>query len=229
MAETSPRSRLRRSADPPGYSIGRTFRDGFPDDPSLTRAQRLRIASWARALAPEALTVEQRALLESDRPPAPSAAKKKAEQLASYEGSPFWGFLEKSQQALVRNPGKHPDLPDGAGYPLGVGRLATLVGATPDKIRHWHNCGLLPARRSAGRHREFYAAAAMKAFYLNDLNRGGIALLRDLTEGRGAPLLLGISTVLYDRASAAPGPDQDLLWRAATDLEKVGAAFLTEK
>lgn len=222
-APTQPK--LRRSADPPGYWIGAEFHAGFPDDPSLTTGQRRRIAAWARAIAPEALDERQQALLNA-KPPAPSATQKRAAKLAGYEGSPFWDLLDERQRALVRDPGKHPDLPE-AGYPLGVGQLATLVGATPDKVRHWHNSGLIPARRTAGRHREFYAAAAVRAFYLNALSRAGIALLRDLKQGRGGLVLVGMSSVLYDRASATPQPDHDLLQRAATDLQRVGTELLS--
>lgn len=125
----------------------------------------------------------------------------------------------------MRDPTGHPDL-NGAGYPLGVTQLADLVGATPDKIRYWHNSGLLPARRTSGRHREFYAAAAVRAFYLNALGRAGITVLRDLAQGDGAALLLGVSAVLYDRASDAARSEHDLLQRAAADLEQVGTGLL---
>jgi MerR-like DNA binding protein len=126
----------------------------------------------------------------------------------------------------VRDPASHGDL-DGAGYPLGVTQLADLVGATPEKIRHWHNSGLLPARRTSGRHREFYAAAAVRAFYLNSLGRAGITILRDLAKGEGAALLLGVSAVLHDRAAGAARSDHDLLLRTAADLQQVGTGMLS--
>jgi DNA-binding transcriptional MerR regulator len=218
------RRRLHRTADPLGYRIGDEQRDGFPDDPRLTRGQRLRIAGWARALAPETLTDTQRELL-GDTARQTSPAAERAAELSGFEASPYWTLLDDRRRALVRDPSNHPDLRD-ADYPLGVAQLATLVGATADKVRYWHNSGLLPARRSSGRHREFYAAAAVRAFYLNALGRPGITVLRDLVQGRGAPLLLGISAALHDKASDSNQSDRDLMRRAAADLEQVGAGLL---
>ena len=171
-------------------------------------------------MAPENLTDGQRGLLK-DEAPAPSPAQQQATELAGFEASSFWNLLDERQRALVRQPSRHPNLA-GVDYPLGVGQLARLVGATPDKVRHWNNSGLLPARRSSGRHREFYEAAGVRAFYLNDLGRAGITVLRDLARGEGAPLLLGISAALHGRASSASDSDRDLIRRAAADLEQVG-------
>jgi DNA-binding transcriptional MerR regulator len=218
------RPRLHRTIDPLGYRIGGEQRKGFPDDPRLSPGQRLRIAGWARALAPETLTQAQRDLLGGEAP-TPSPAAERAAELSGFEASPYWSLLDDRLRALVRDPSVHPEL-GGTGYPLGVAQLATLVGATPDKVRYWHNSGLLPARRSSGRHREFYAAAAVRAFYLTALGRPGITVLRDLVQGRGAPLLLGISAALYDKASEPDQADHDLMRRAAADLEQVGTGLL---
>ena len=149
----------------------------------------------------------------------------RAAELSGFETSPYWQLLDDRRRALVLDPASHPDL-EGADYPLGVSQLADLVGATPEKVRHWHNSGLLPARRTAGRHREFYAAAAVRAFYLNGLSRPGITILRDLARGEGAALLLGMSTVLHDRAAGASESEHDLLQRTATNLEQVGTGML---
>lgn len=218
------RTRLHRTIDPVGYRIGGEQRHGFPDDPLLSRGQRLRIAGWARALTPETLTQIQRDLLGS-KASAPSPAAARSAALSGFEASPYWGLLDDHRRALARDPSVHPGLRSAA-YPLGVAQLATLVGATPDKIRYWHNSGLLPARRSSGRHREFYAAAAVRAFYLTALGRPGITVLRDLVQGGGAPLLLGISAALYDKASDSDQPDHALMRRAAADLEQVGTGLL---
>jgi hypothetical protein len=107
-----------------------------------------------------------------------------------------------------------------------VTQLAVLVGATTEKVRHWHNSGLIPARRTSGGHREFYAEAAVRGFYLNALGRTEITILRDLARGEGAALLLGVSAVLHDRASDPDQPEHDLLVRAAADLERVGTVML---
>jgi DNA-binding transcriptional MerR regulator len=223
-AAGKPRGRLERTDDPVGYRLDGEQRHGFPDDLDLSRGQRLRIAGWARALTPDELTQTQKALLEAEPPP-PSPTQERAAHLSGFEASPYWAILSEHQQQLVRDPSSHPDLAELA-YPLGVAQLAKLVDATPDKIRYWHNSGLLPARRSSGRHREFYAAAAVRAFYLNGLGRPGISVLRDLMQGSGGPLLIGISSALHDRASDADRQAQDLMQRTATDLEQVGAELI---
>jgi DNA-binding transcriptional MerR regulator len=215
---------LVRTDDPVGYLLDGRQRRGFPDDPRLSHAQRRRIAGWARALTPDDLTAVQRSLLEAEPPP-PSTVQERAAELSSFEASPYWSLLDDRQRGLVREPSSHPDLA-GVDYPLGVTQLAKLVDASPDKIRHWHNSGLLPARRSPGRHRAFYAAAAVRAFYLNDLGRAGITVLRDLMRGDGGRLLIGISTALHDRAAGSDHRAQDLMQRTAADLEQVGAELL---
>lgn len=166
----------------------------------------------------------QRDLLEAKSPPL-SPAQVRAAELSGFEASPYWTLLDERQRALVRNPSSHRDL-TGVDYPLVVTQLAKLVGASPDKIRHWHNSGLLPARRSQGQHRAFYAAAAVRAFYLNDLGRAGITVLRDLMQGNGGRLLIGISTALHDRAPDDDRQARDLMQRTATDLEQVGAELI---
>jgi DNA-binding transcriptional MerR regulator len=215
--------RLRRNADPPGYWLGDELRDGFVDDPGLRQGERLRIAGWGRALAPDELAPEQWDLLERGAP-TPSAAQREAERLARYDASPFWRYLSAEQRALARKPSRHHALSD-VGYPLGVGELATLVDATADQIRRWHDAGLLPARRTPGGHRKFYAAAAVRAFFLRRLGQKRLALLRELANGRGAETLVGISVVLHEQAGAVKSDERDVLQRAALELEHASAVF----
>ena len=221
--KTTKRPRLRRSTDPPGYRLGGEFRAGFPDDPALTPGQRLRIAGWARALTPEDLSDAQRTLLEGFRPP-PSSAHRQAERLAHYSASPFWSSLMECQQALVEDPSRHPKV-KAAGYPLSVTQLAALVGATRDKIHHWHEIGLLPARRSPGGHRQFYAAAAARAFLLAGMDQPDITVLRELSDRRAGPLLVGMSAVLHEQAASAAPDERELMKRTAVDLQHLGTAF----
>ena len=217
------RQKLRRSDEPLGYWLGDEFRPGFPDDPAHPIGQRLQIAGWGRALAPDELDPAQWDLLKSGAP-APSEAQREAERLARYDRSPYWRRLNESQRELVRDPALHRRLRN-ATYPLSASQLATLTGVTADQIRRWHDAGLLPARRTSGGHRRFYAAAATRAFFLAALGQRGLSLLADLTHRRGADLLVGISAVFYARAAESPTQEHDVLHRAALDLESASDLF----
>ena len=213
-------SRLRRSSDPPGYWLGSRFREGFPDDPELTRGQRLRIAGWGRAVAPSQLNDEQRQLLdEFDSRPEPS--RRRAEQLADFRAGPHWRALSVEHQGWVDDPSTHPDLGE-ATYPLRISQLAVLSGASIDQIRQWDQGGLLPARRTAGGQRRFYAAAAARALFLAAVDQQSLGILRKVTSGGGQRLLLGISGIFREQASVASKVERPLLLRAASDLEELG-------
>jgi hypothetical protein len=221
VASQQQRPRLRLSKDPLGYKLDGKLRRGFPDDADLTEAERRRIAAWAQALAPKTLTAAQEELLQGSAAPR-SGARQRAEALASLEGSSFWRFLDQEERKLVRDPSGRRGLA-GASYPLGISDLATLVNATVDQIRYWNDAGLVPARRSAGGQRQFFAAAAMRAFFLRKLGRSGIAILRKVRNREAGPLLVGIATVLSEEAASAPAADQSVLQSAATELEKVSS------
>lgn len=213
-------SRLRRSSDPPGYWLGKRFREGFPDDPQLTQGQRLRIAGWGRAVAPDQLSDEQRQLLDDfDLRSAPS--RKRAEQLADFRAGPHWRALSAGQRGLVDDPSIHPDLGEAA-YPLRISQLAVLSGASLDQIRQWDRAGLLPARRTEGGQRRFYAAAAARALFLAAVDQQSLGILRKVTDGGGQRLLLGISGIFREQASVASKAERPLLLRAAADLEELG-------
>jgi hypothetical protein len=215
---------LRRSPDPPGYWLGDSFNAGFADDPSLPEGYRRRIATWARTAG--TLSEAQRALLRQSPAHEISAAQKRAEALAGIEGSPMWGYLTEDEQGMVRDPATHPPLA-GVSYPLGIGQLAMLTGSTQDQIRHWHELGLLRARRSKGGHRQFFANAAMRAFFFREnMSQSYITVLRDLSQLRGAPLLTGMATLLHERASLFNADDHALLTQTAHDLERVSVVFV---
>ena len=57
---------------------------------------------------------------------------------------------------MVLDPGANPKLA-GVSYPLAIGQLATLTGTTQNRIRYWHELGLLRVRRTKGGHRQFFA------------------------------------------------------------------------
>lgn len=216
--------KLRRSTDPPGYWLGEAFHVGFDHDPSLPEGFRRRIATWARAAG--ALSGSQRELLEQrSSESARSEAQRRAEALAGSQASPMWRYLTEEEQGMVRDPATHPKLA-GVCYPLGIGQLATLTGSTQDQIRHWHELGLLRARRSKGGHRQFFANAALRAFFpRRNMPQPYITVLRDISNLKGAPLLAGMATLLQERASRFDATENALLTKTAHDLEQVSAVF----
>jgi hypothetical protein len=220
------KNRLRRSIDPPGYWLGEEFHEGFADDPLLPEGHRRRIATWARAAG--SASDGQRELL-AQLPQLPqrklSEAQRRAEELAGPQTSPMWQYLTEEERGMVLDPGAHPKLP-GASYPLGIGQLATLTGSTQDQFRHWHELGLLRARRSKGGHRQFFANAALRAFFLRgNMPQPYITVLRDISNLRGAPLLAGMATLLQEQASRFDTAERDLLTQTAHDLERVSAVL----
>ena len=215
-----PGGRLRRSSDPLGYLIGELVVEGFPDDPRLTPGQRLRIAGWARALTPESLTDVQRELLDGFEAK-PSEARSRAEEESSYQASPIWELLDDGRRRLVADPSTHPSL-EGVEYPLRTAQLATLVGASEHQIRYWNQLGLLPARRTAGGQRRFYAAAAMRAFLLHRIGQPSLTVLRDLHRGEGREALLAIAMIFQEQALADDEERRELLLDTAANLEEIG-------
>lgn len=218
------KSRLRRSTGPPGYWLGEEFHTGFVDDPGLPEGHRRRIATWARAAG--SISDAQRDLLAQRPQRKSSEAQRRAEELASPQASPMWDYLTDTEQRIVLDPGAHPKLA-GASYPLGIGQLATLTGSTQDQIRHWHELGLLRARRSKGGHRQFFANAALRAIFLRgNMPQPYITVLRDISNLKGAPLLAGMATLLQEQASRFDTTaERELLTQTAHDLERVSAVW----
>ncbi len=108
----------------------------------------------------------------------------------------------------------------------GFRALATLTGSTQDQIRHWHELGLLRARRSKGGHRQFFANAAMRAFFLRgNMPQPYITVLRDISNLRGGPLLAGMATLMQEQASRFDTAERELLTQTAHDLERVSAVW----
>ncbi len=215
--------RLRRSSDPLGYWLDGVFHPGLDDDPALPEGFRRRIATWARAAGVASDAQRELLALPPDRPA--SAAGRRAAQLAGIEGSPMWDLLNKDERRLVRDPGTHPRLPS-VRYPVTIGQLATLTGATENQLRHWHELGLIRARRSKGGHRQFFANAAMRAFVMRrQMPQSYLTVLRDVQRFKGGPLLAGLASILQEQASEFEPAERDLMIHAANDLQQVSIAF----
>ena len=133
-------------ADGRGYVLGGKWFDGFADREDLEFAARRQLARLAERYAPEDLSDQQRALL-SVRLEAGASDLLRA--LARDEADLDAAFAEGlhdtlDEQELARARAQQ--------YPLPIGRVAELTGATQRQIRHWEATG--PAVRSRGRRAE---------------------------------------------------------------------------
>ena len=78
---------------------------GFPYLEEMAESDQLRVAAWARKLAPGSLTAAQRSLLENRRPSARRMEGLRQDQiLRSPLVRTLWDGLLEAQQALVLNP-----------------------------------------------------------------------------------------------------------------------------
>lgn len=181
-------------ADGRGYTYVGESRDGFADRPELEIEARVRLARLAERYAPKKLSSAQRELLaspeaERDASRRPSAAQE-GFQADEEESARAWeegvyAELSAEQRAWVAEPGLHPALPDAARYPLTLGQLHLLSGASERQLRHWTDEELIPAHR-AGTHRRYYSAAVARALLLAEMTTQQVAALIVLRRG-GAP------------------------------------------
>ena len=175
---------LKLSPEHDGYLLDGAFHAGFMDRPELPTPLRHRIARWGRQLAPQDLSAEQRALLDTAASVPPSDHRRRAEHrsamLASPLIRPLWDTLSADERALVLNPDER--LGDGARYPLTSGQLAELVDMEQHTVRRWGDAQLLPATRNERNHREYGAAAAIMAFALRGSKQNDREYYGDLAE-----------------------------------------------
>ncbi len=186
---TSPLPLIR--ADGRGYTYAGESTDGFADRPGLPTQARVRLARLAERYAPKKLSKVQRELLASPlaerdatRQPSPD---QEGFQADATEAERAWGEgvlaeLSSEQQAWMSDPGSHPLLPDGTRYPLTLGELHVLTGASERQIRHWSDEGLVPSHR-AGTHRRYYSTAVARALLLAEMSPQLVAALIALRQG----------------------------------------------
>jgi hypothetical protein len=62
-----------------------------------------------------------------------------------------YGELTSEQQAWVADPSSHPALAEDARYPLTLGQLHLLTGASERQLRHWSDEDLIPSHRAGRR------------------------------------------------------------------------------
>jgi MerR-like DNA binding protein len=202
-----------------GYWLDDELRLGFADDPELSTRERLVIAHWARDLTPEALSPEQERLL-AENPPSVSRAQKEiranhADLEAPYI-SALWESLSEEEQRIVYYPRSSPARPN-ARYPLTVGDLAAITGASERKIRNWTDEGLLPSFREKN-DRRFYSAAVIRAFVLQRTPTHTKAVVAAVARGEASQAFQLIAAALGRAATEMPAPAAEQFSNLAKEL-----------
>ena len=199
--------------DRAGYIFGDESSDGFVDRVDLPRPARIVLARFALEYTPAELDDAQRTLLdEFDREEPPHASdllKALADDEYDFEEAVAAGLfsqLSDDQIATARDPS---EILDGRGYPLKIGEVCTLSGATPQKLRHWEELGLLRSSR-VNRQRRYFRGAVVRAMVLEGQEQYEIAYMAAVAGGRGSVLTLA------EIFSASPDVDR----------EAVGVEFL---
>jgi MerR HTH family regulatory protein len=163
MAE---RATVRLRADRRGIVYRGTPIDGFPDLDTVSAEDRLRIARWAKSLAPGDMSTGQRQLLAEQRGRRVSTRRREGISQDRWLRSPLvrglWRSLGPHEQDLVLNPDTTLD----KRYPLSTNELARLTGLTRRQVQHWSDRRLLPHWTDERGYRLFEAPAAIVAFAL---------------------------------------------------------------
>jgi hypothetical protein len=200
-------------ADGKGYTYAGESIDGFADRAELPPPARVRLARLGEHYAPKKLSPAQRALLatpaaEHDATRRPSA-EQEGFQADATEAERAWeegvyAELTNEQQARVSDPGSHPSLPEETLYPLTLGQLHLLTGASERQLRHWTDEELIPSHR-AGSHRRYYSTAVARALLLAQMTSQQLATLIALRRGGdpGRRLAVMIGSVMASVADDA--------------------------
>lgn len=210
-------------ADLGGYVLRGRRVDGFADRADLPVADRVAIAQMARDYAPSALSAEQRRLLTRDdarprRAPARLRAfTENALQDEDLQRAGLYDQLPARQRAAIAR----------TDFPVTVGQLAELTGASERQIRHWTDLGLVPSHRVAGG-RRYFSAGAAQATLLARLPNHQIATLATLAHpSRSSPPFVAILGATLTTLSRQVGSDQverDLA-EAGSRLQHAGAGM----
>jgi hypothetical protein len=164
-----------------GYTYRDQDIDGFSDDLGLPEAARERIARFAAALTPEELSSTQKELLQ--RTSGPSAllrelAADEAELDEAWEQG-LYELLTPKQLALLRDPSLHPKL-GSRRYPLAIGDVAKISGASARQLHYWEQTGLLRAFRDDGGSRLYLRGAVVRAMVYTGAPKHVLATLTSI-------------------------------------------------
>jgi DNA-binding transcriptional MerR regulator len=202
-----------------GYTYAGESTDGFADRLELPVEARVRLARLAERYAPKRLSEAQRELLalpqaERDASRRPSAAQDgfqaDEEEAARTWEEGVYAELSQEHQEWVAQPSLHPKLAEAIRYPLTLGQLHVLSGASERQLRHWTDEDLIPAHR-AGTHRRYYSAAVARALLLAQMTSQQVAALIALRRGgqSGRRLAVLIGSVMASVADSADMSEQE--------------------
>jgi DNA-binding transcriptional MerR regulator len=217
-------------ADGGGYTYAGEWIDGFADRPELPLPVRVRLARLGERYAPKKLSTAQRDLLasplaERDATRQPSAEldgfQANAQEIERAFEDGVYAELTPEQQMWVADPSSHPALAEDARYPLTLGQLHLLTGASERQLRHWTDEDLIPSHR-AGAHRRYHSAAVARSLLLADASPQQVATLIALRKGgehgrRLWTLIGGIAASLADVGSVE-GSERDRIRQWAQAL-----------
>ncbi|UGS36113.1 hypothetical protein [Capillimicrobium parvum] len=216
--------------DATGYTYDGVSVDGFADRPELPDGTRQVIAAMAEAVAPQTLTALQRKLarLRADELANDwllELLTEDAAQIADADERGDFADLTAEEYRLWRYPGDHPDLPDDAFYPLGIGHAAALAGAKSFVLRRWVDAGIVPAVRVGARY-HFFSAGTLQALLLAKRNKQEIAALLKLVKGDDESAswarLIGRTLEVKARTVASYATHTE----TASDLEAIGGRLV---
>lgn len=222
MAIKRHRRRGRIGLDPQrrGYYLDGELRPGFADNPELSPRERLAIARWAEGFTPDSLSPEQRQLLAAAPPPSVSLRQVESSQNNRDLRSRYMMALEDSltdeERLIVHDPSYSPKRP-GVDYPLSVGEMAAITGATERKIRNWADEELLPCFRE-GNDRRFYSAALIRAFVLQRTPTHTKAVVAAAAQGEAAQAFQLLAATVGRAALSMPSRPAEQLTRLADEL-----------
>jgi DNA-binding transcriptional MerR regulator len=213
-------------ADAKGYVLGDESVDGFADRPDLVDGQRRIIARLAAHYAPDEVSAAQQEFLRDFEARGPTRPSELLLALAADEAdvteayvTGFYDELSDESRRVVFNPSEHPEL-GGRDYPLSIGDVAKLTGATTRQLRHWEDSGLLRSHRVNGR-RKFFAGAVLKAMVLAETPQYQLAAISDVSRQKsgGERLLRLIGAVVASL-------DPESVERAGRELIATGKALI---
>lgn len=215
------RRRVRLDHRRRGYLLDGELQEGFSDRRDLHEGARLLIARWGKRFAPEHLSdYQSRLLAESDSKPLASLAQRELQENQRELQSPYlaalYESLSKEQRHLVEDPGSSENA-KGARYPLTVGSLSRITGATERQVRKWADDGLLPSFRE-GNQRRFYSAALIRAFAINEVSGPEKAVLSMAAHGQAGHLFQLIAATVGRAAPRFPKAEARQLTSLAQEL-----------
>ena len=151
-------------ADADGYTYaGEWVRSASPTGQSYRSRYVFASLCLGERYAPKKLSAAQRELLASPMAERDAARGTSPEmegfQADALDAERAWeegvyDELSDEQRQWVSHPSSHPALPADTRYPLTLGQLHLLTGASERQLRHWTDEDLLPAHR-AGTHRRY--------------------------------------------------------------------------